>query len=71
MRIRGIIWLALLAFVLPLVPAGAAQWQSLAELVKQQPKPTRKAARVITNDDLPERPPESKQSPNAADSFVG
>ena len=59
MRIKSTIRLAL--FLLALAPALVAQSapMPLGDLVKL-PRPARKAARIITNDDIPERPPEAK-----------
>lgn len=62
-------WLVRLTPVLALCLTGWAQSADvpLGDLVKQ-PKPVKRAARVITNDDLPQRPPEPSPASSPAGS---
>lgn len=60
MLLKSTSWLLALALAIPVsVSAAQSGPLSLGEVVKQ-PKPAKRATRVITNDDFPERPPEPK-----------
>ena len=56
----------LLAVFVPVAAWSQSSTMPLGDLVKQS-KPTRKAARVVTNDDLPAHPPEPSAAVAAAD----